>query len=101
MVRRQAVSKQGFTAKPIPLDAHVWARVVAVLKLSPQQARIVGLLLRGMRDKQIAAALDLSVATVRTYLSRIFVRLDVEDRVTLVLRVFAAARQRRTRHQDR
>lgn len=69
----------------------VWREIVRELKLSPQQARIVESLLRGMRDKQIAATLGLSVPTVRTYLGRIFMKVGVQDRVELILRVFAMA----------
>lgn len=36
--------------------------------------------------------LGLSKHTVRTYLSRIFLRCDVKDRVELVIHVFVAAR---------
>jgi len=80
---------------PPVLDGETWTGVVADLALSPQQARIVGLILRGMRDKQIAAELGLSVPTVRTYLSRVFVRVGVQDRVELILRVFTVAQERR------
>ena len=67
--------------------------VVRALDLSPRQARVVRLILQGRRDKQIAEHLSLSVATVRTYLARIFARLGVADRVELVLCVWAASRQ--------
>ncbi len=46
---------------------------------------------RGRQDKHIAEALNLSVPTVRTYLTRIFVRTDTPDRLGLVLHVFALA----------
>lgn len=69
-----------------------WVEIAGYLELSPRQADIVALILRGKRDKQIAAALDLSVPTVRTYLSRIFSRMGVQDRVELILRVVAVSR---------
>jgi DNA-binding NarL/FixJ family response regulator len=74
----------------ITLDASLWARVNGSLQLSNQQARIVAAILRGLCDKEIAAELHLSIPTVRTYMSRIFERLDVQDRVGVVLRVFTA-----------
>lgn len=77
---------------PLPFDATAWSGIVEALGLSPQQARIVERILRGMCDKQIALELGLSVPTVRTYLTRVFHHLDVEDRVHLILRVFAEAR---------
>jgi DNA-binding NarL/FixJ family response regulator len=59
------------------------------MRLSAQQLRIVRLLCEGRRDKQIAAALTLSLPTVRTYFSRIFARVGVSDRMELLVRVFA------------
>jgi DNA-binding NarL/FixJ family response regulator len=85
--------------QPAPLVSHPppqftgdeWSRIVTALRLSPQQANIVGLIMQGRRDKQIARDLHLSPATVRTHLRGIFARLDVQDRVELVLRVFATS----------
>ena len=68
-----------------------WARIVATLRLSPQQANIAALILQGRRDKQIAYELGLSPATVRTHLRNTFTRLDLADRVELVLQIFAVA----------
>jgi len=70
------------------------ARSSRRLALSPQQIRIVELLLRNKQDKEIAAELGLSFPTVRTYLRRIFDRVGVEDRTGLVLHVFALAQDR-------
>ena len=65
-----------------------WQRAVTELGLSPQQAKVVGLLLEGKQDKQIAAAMRLRVSTLRTYFSRIFDRTGASDRVGLVVQVF-------------
>lgn len=73
---------------PPLLTTEQWRAVVEAMDLSPQQGRIVGLILQNRQDKQIAAELGLSRETVRTYLKRIFLRLGVEGRLGLVLRVF-------------
>jgi DNA-binding NarL/FixJ family response regulator len=78
---------------PLPLPPEKWNELIATLKLSPQQTRIVELILRNYCDKQIAAELQLKVPTVRTHLSRIFTRLKIEDRGGLVLMLFAASHQ--------
>ena len=78
---------------PLPLEATHWRAVVAALRLSPQQARIVELVLRGMCDKQIALTLELSEPTIRTYLQRIFVRTSTHGRMGLALRVLAVSHQ--------
>lgn len=75
--------------------------MVRVLELSPQQVRLVESLLRSMRDKQIATELGVTVPTVRTYMTRLFHKLDVEDRVELVVRIFVVAREIESRTRCR
>ena len=70
-----------------------WTAAVASLRLSERQADIVELLLQGKRDKQIAQELGLKLPTVRTYLSRLFIRFGVADRVDLMLHVLAVIRR--------
>jgi DNA-binding NarL/FixJ family response regulator len=72
----------------LPLPHDKWRQIADSLELPPRQARIVELILRNYCDKQIAAAMGLKVPTVRTYLTRIFHRLKVADRMELVLRIF-------------
>lgn len=91
--RKKPASRQpARSSLPFPFDASTWAGVVSALGLAPQEARAVECILRGMCDKQVAAALGIGFSTLRTYLRRIFDRLGVEDRVQLVLRVFLEAR---------
>lgn len=70
-------------------DAKSWSAIVEKLQLSPQQSRIVALILHGACDKQIAGELKLTVPTVRSHLGRVFQKNAVKDRVELILRVFA------------
>jgi len=80
---------------PAPLSAAEWDMVVEALTLTPRQASIVALILRGRRDKQIAAELEIRLPTVRSHLRHLFALLGVADRVELVLRVFRrSARER-------
>src|SRR5271154_2887042 len=51
-----------------------WQHVVSTLELSPQQARILGLILQGRQDKEISAKLGLNRYTIRAYLRRVFDR---------------------------
>jgi DNA-binding NarL/FixJ family response regulator len=73
---------------PPCLDAETWSAVVENLALSPQQARIVVLVLQGLQDKEIAAKLGLAYGTVRTYLARVCERVGAANRILLVVRVF-------------
>lgn len=49
-------------------------------KLSPQERRILGLVVEGKTNKEIARALDLSDKTVKNYLSNAFQKLRVRRR---------------------
>ena len=74
---------------PLPLPPEKWNQLGQALRLSPQQKRIVELILRNRCDKQIAADMGLGHSTLRTYITRIFHRTGVSDRVELILLVFA------------
>jgi len=100
MARTKAEAALAGNSGTLPLDPQTWLAVAAHLELSPQQTRIVELLLCGRRDKQIAHELQLSVPTVRTYLGRIFLKLNVQDRVELILRVFSLTQSIAARHPD-
>jgi DNA-binding NarL/FixJ family response regulator len=71
-----------------------WDACVEALKLSPRQTAIVRLILRGKKDKEIAAETGLSKHTVRTYLKRVFDRFDVSDRTALVFQILSNHRAR-------
>lgn len=72
-----------------------WQYIVLSLQLSPQQARIVSLILQGKQDKEMAAELGLNRYTIRTYLRRVFDREGLEDRMDLVLHIFGLCSHRR------
>ncbi|MCG8448116.1 MAG: helix-turn-helix transcriptional regulator [Pirellulales bacterium] len=78
---------------PLPMERAVWQKVTDRLVLSPQQTRIVELILRGLQDKEIASILNLKVPTVRDYLRRIFDRTGTTSRLALVLHIFALAQE--------
>jgi len=54
------------------------------VELPPSLDRIARLLARGLCDKDIAAETDQSLATVRTYVTRVFKRMDVHSRAELI-----------------
>ena len=67
-------------------------RTQQALGLSPRQAQIIRLVLQGNADKQIAHELNVSVATVRTHMRRLFDKFDLHDRLELILLVLASLR---------
>ncbi|MEV0386246.1 response regulator transcription factor [Nonomuraea sp. NPDC050643] len=54
-------------------------------RLTERERDVVAAIVRGMSNEEIAAALFLSRATVKTYLSRLFLKLGVRDRTQLVI----------------
>ncbi len=64
----------------------VLPRGVSTDALPPSLLRTAELLARGLSDKEIAAELALSHATVRTYVTRIYERLGISDRRELMVR---------------
>lgn len=66
-----SVLPEGYTEERIPL--------------SPREAELVSLLAQGMKNREIAEALNLSVGTVKVYLSHLFNKLHVKDRFELAL----------------
>jgi two-component system, NarL family, nitrate/nitrite response regulator NarL len=53
--------------------------------LTRREGQLVSLLAEGMKNKDIAAALAISEGTVKVYLSRLFHKLGVKDRLELAL----------------
>lgn len=78
---------------PFPLDERLWHGVAAAMKLSPTQTRIVELTLRDACNKQIAAALNMSVPTLRTHQDRIAARTGTHGRMQLAMRVMALSHE--------
>jgi len=70
-----------------------WARLKEHLGLPPRQAEIARHILCGKSDKQIAHAMGISVATVRTHLGRLLGKFGLGDRVGLLLYLLARLRE--------
>ena len=83
----------GLTAETRIFTENEWQEIVEGLSLSRRQSQVVWGLLRGDGDKQIALELDITVPTIRTYLTRLFDRFEVQDRNELVLYIFRHFRQ--------
>lgn len=61
--------------------------MLANTPLTPRERDVVGRLVSGHSTRDIASATGLTVATVNTYLKRIFAKLGVHSRVELLARV--------------
>jgi len=78
---------------PLPLDADHWQAVFEAMRLSPQQARIVELILRSAGYKEISAALGIAEPTLKTYLQRVFARTGTCGRMQLAMHALAVSHE--------
>jgi DNA-binding NarL/FixJ family response regulator len=58
--------------------------------LTPRELEVLLLISKGLSNAEIAAELFISPETVKTYVSRIFTKLDLRDRVQAVILAFRA-----------
>lgn len=69
--------------------AHKTAQLRRQVSLTPRERELVGLLRNGLRNKQIAAGMNITEGTVKIYLFRLFHKLGVRTRFELA-RIAAA-----------
>ena len=63
----------------------LWNDLGEELSLSRRHTEIIRCIFLSMPDKQIASELGIAVPTVRTYLGRIYIKFDIQDRVELIM----------------
>jgi DNA-binding NarL/FixJ family response regulator len=68
-----------FVRRPLPADAP------ALAELTPRELEVLKLIAAGLSNKEIAAELFLSEATVKTHVKRVLAKLDLRDRVQAVV----------------
>ena len=57
----------------------------AVAELTPREQEVLGLLVRGLSNPEICERLVISEATAKTHVARILQKLDLRDRVQVVI----------------
>jgi two-component system nitrate/nitrite response regulator NarL len=55
------------------------------ITVSPREGELIKLVAQGLKNREIAKAMSITEGTVKVYLSRLFEKLGVRDRVELVL----------------
>jgi DNA-binding NarL/FixJ family response regulator len=89
----RANGAQGLELPTVPtLSDEEWELITDAMSLTRRESDVVKLILRGLRDKQIASTLGVGLPTIRTHLRHIFAAQGVGDRAELILMVFALLR---------
>lgn len=70
-----------------------WDELIETLSLPRRQAEVVKYIFEGRSDTQIADNMKISVPTVRTHISRLFDKFELQDRNELLRHVFKTFRE--------
>jgi len=88
-VTRRVIERMG--AQPAP-DLAGQARLE---ELTPRERDVLGLIARGLANREIAAALGVEDSTVRSHVKRILMKLALRDRVQIVIFAYETGINRR------
>jgi DNA-binding NarL/FixJ family response regulator len=82
--------RRGETPDTSTLWSAEWVRAATRLCLSRRELEIVRALFRGESEKEVASALRISIRTVHTHIEHVYVKMHVQNRAQLLVRVFWA-----------
>ena len=68
-------------------DPEISKLIKSIRTLTPQQARVLGMLAEGLLNKQIAYEIGVSEATVKAHVSAVLQKLEVDSRTQAVIRL--------------
>ncbi len=68
-------------------DPEIADLIVRIKALTPQQARVLGMIAEGLLNKQIAYELGVSEATIKAHVSAVLQKLNVDSRTQAVIRL--------------
>lgn len=71
----------------VEADPEISDLIRRIQTLTPQQARVLGMLAEGLLNKQIAYELDVSEATIKAHVSAVLQKLGVDSRTQAVIQL--------------
>ncbi len=90
---RQVLDGEVYTPADVDLSVHNESDENSLIErlksLTPQQTRVLGMLGKGLLNKQIAYELGVSEATIKAHVSAILLKLRVDSRTQAVIKVNA------------
>ena len=69
----------------VEADVEISDLIRRIQTLTPQQARVLGMLAQGLLNKQIAYELNVSEATIKAHVSAVLQKLGVDSRTQAVI----------------
>ncbi len=88
-VTRRLIEEFARRPEPVPAPAPAGGQRAAG-GITGREREVLTLVGRGLSNAEIAADLTLSIATVKTYVTRLLTKLDARDRVQLVIIAYDA-----------
>jgi DNA-binding NarL/FixJ family response regulator len=79
-----------FADRPVPAPPNAAPSGRTVVGITGREREVLALIGGGLSNTEIAERLSISVATAKTYVSRLLTKLDARDRVRLVIIAYEA-----------
>jgi DNA-binding NarL/FixJ family response regulator len=84
--------KPGVGGLPALLDAKQWSYLCRRYELTPREQQIAELVCQGLRNGKIATHLKIQPGTVKTHVRNIYRKVKVKNKISMLLRFVAEAR---------
>jgi DNA-binding NarL/FixJ family response regulator len=78
-ITRRVIDRMAHQPSPAPVDQR------KLEELTAREREVLGLITRGLSNREIAAALVVEESTIRTHVKRILMKLQLRDRIQAVI----------------
>jgi DNA-binding NarL/FixJ family response regulator len=86
----RVVLGQAKTVGSALFSSDAWQQIARLLHLSERELQVVQAVFDDVKDRRIATHIGISQHTVHTHFERLYQKLEVHNRTSLMLRIFAA-----------